>query len=716
MTGLLDSSAETMCQPLADRLGGKAATLVELQSAGFRVPEFVVSPEDLDATIERLGTPLAVRSSACGEDGIDHSFAGQFCSFLNLHSVDEVSDAVARCRASIRQPSVLDYCHRQGVDPNSLRMEVIVQRMINPEIAGVVFTINPVTGVEEFVVEACEGLADEMLSGRQDALAEDHPELEKHRDAIESIARRVQRHFGSPQDIEFAIEAGEIFILQSRPITRIGFSAEVGQWTNADFRDGGVSSTVCSPLMWSLYELVWNRSLKSTLADLKLLDGDFVASKMFFGRPYWNLEAVKNCVAVLPGFKEREFDQDLSVQINYDGDGRTTPITLMGIIRAIPTVLAVKEFLRSQQDAAQQLLDTPIQDRLRRYVSESTDIEQSFRTLIENEYIEIESTYFRTIFAASLAKMDFMSSFPDADYGSLVAALPPLSHVEPVRVVQSLRRRSPSDIDRVIDKYRHHYRLGLDLIHPRWDEDRPFVAKMLTELPDSIGSDPAPVYESARATMLSRLPRRKHRRFDRKLERLRHFLWLREQLRDVSSYLYYAIRRCAVELAAKRGLGQAIFFQTYREVFADTRDNIDRNLEIYDSYRNFRAPGEIGTGFRFERGTHSGELQGIGASPGTCSGQAFIARSVQHASQMPRGCILVCPFTDPGWTAVLDRAAGVVTETGGLLSHAAILCREYGIPAVLGVDGATERIRDGSNIVVDGSAGCVCLASPPKEF
>jgi phosphohistidine swiveling domain-containing protein len=74
---------------------------------------------------------------------------------------------------------------------------------------------------------------------------------------------------------------------------------------------------------------------------------------------------------------------------------------------------------------------------------------------------------------------------------------------------------------------------------------------------------------------------------------------------------------------------------------------------------------------------------------------------------MPPGRIVVCPFTDPGWTPVLDRAAGVVTETGGLLSHAAIICREYGIPAVLGVPQATSRIPHGSELVLHGSAGFV---------
>src|SRR5215218_5515446 len=105
---------------------------------------------------------------------------------------------------------------------------------------------------------------------------------------IAEVARKIMRYLGAPQDIEFAIADGTLYILQARPITRIGFTSEIGEWTNADFRDGGVSSRVCSPLMWSLYDFIWEHTLKGSLRQLHLFDGDFQAARMFFGRPYWN--------------------------------------------------------------------------------------------------------------------------------------------------------------------------------------------------------------------------------------------------------------------------------------------------------------------------------------------------------------------------------------------------------------------------------------------
>src|SRR5207245_1167387 len=139
--------------------GGKAAVLLELQAAGFRIPDFVVSPKDPAAAVGELGFPLVVRSSASVEDGRAASFAGQFRSYLNLGSLEQVHEAIRECRESLLLPSVAEYCRRNGIDPSSIRMDVIVQRMVEPELAGVAFTVNPVMGTEEVVIEACAGLA-----------------------------------------------------------------------------------------------------------------------------------------------------------------------------------------------------------------------------------------------------------------------------------------------------------------------------------------------------------------------------------------------------------------------------------------------------------------------------------------------------------------------------------------------------------------------------
>ncbi|MGE5192469.1 MAG: PEP/pyruvate-binding domain-containing protein [Deltaproteobacteria bacterium] len=693
--------------------GGKAAVLLELREAGFRIPDFLVSPADPAAAVGALGFPLVVRSSASVEDGRDASFAGQFRSFLGLGSLEQVEDAIVRCRESARLPSVAGYCRRQGIDPSSIRMDVIVQRMIEPELAGVAFTVNPVTGADEVVIEACAGLADGLLAGQAPPLPAGHPLLARYAGEIAGAARRIMRHFGAPQDVEFAVAGGLVYILQSRPVTRIGFAPDVGEWTTADFRDGGVSSRVCSPLMWSLYDFIWESSLKGSLAQLKLLDrsadgGDFQAGRMFFGRPYWNLGAVKRCLLKLPGFVEREFDTDLSVEINYARDGRTTPLTLWGALRALPAVLAVRGFFREREREARALLNGEFDAIERRCEQPPDDVVAAFRTLIERDYFRVEGAYFRTVFAVSLAKLDFKMSFPEADYASLAAALPGLRHMAPLRAIAEMRNRGERDVAGLVREFRHHSRRGIDVREPRWDEDREFVAALFQNPPGPAGPDPRPAYETARAAALSRLPRWKRRGFERRLDRLRMFVWLREEMRDLSNRMYYFIRRGALEIARRRQIGEDIFFMTFREIFADDRSQVERNREIFDSYRNFAAPNEIGSRYVYRDGPPpAGALRGIGASPGSARGIARAARSVEEALAADAGSILICPFTDPGWTPVLARVTGVVTETGGLLSHAAVICREFGIPAVLGVPHALQRIGDGREIVVDGNAGSI---------
>lgn len=701
--------------PSRSQVGGKAAVLYELQAAGFCVPRFEVvteetTEEELKGIVTRLGFPLAVRSSATVEDGRASSFAGQFESFLSLQSLEEVSQAVEHCRRSVHSPGLAAYCRQQGFDSAAVRMLVIIQQLIRPEFAGVAFTVNPATGEEAVVVEAVAGLADGLLAGTRSPLPTTDRRLQEHLPAITAAALRIQQHFGAPQDVEFAIADETLYILQARPITRISFAAEIGEWTNADFRDGGVSSSVCTPLMWSLYEFIWDHSLKSCLREIRLFQNDFEAGRMFFGRPYWNLGAVKQAVARIPGFKEREFDEDLQVKIAYAGDGQKTALTFSSLLRALPTILALPGFLRRQVRQAEQLLARS-SELERGWDPHSSDSLAAFRQLIEQEYFRLETTYFRTIFALSLAKLEFKEWFPDCDYRALVAALPEIRHLAPLRRLRELAERGERDVASLVQEFRHQCRWGIDVIHPRWDEEPEFVAQLLEHLPRATEGDPRAAYEQARAETIANLPFWRRGLFQRKLDRLRRLVWLREELRDLSGRMYYQIRRQTLRLAQQRGLGNDIFFQTFREILADDRTQIAARRESYEGYRNFQPPNEIGSRHCYEPSLPTGGLQGIGASGGRTQGVARVARSVEEALRVESGAILICPFTEPGWTVVLDRVAGVVTETGGQLSHAAVICREFGIPAVLGVTGATQRIRDGARVSIDGHAGRVTIDS-----
>ncbi|MEZ6186448.1 MAG: PEP/pyruvate-binding domain-containing protein [Planctomycetota bacterium] len=704
--------------PASEEVGGKAAGLFRLAAAGLPIPKTLVDPPDLARALEELGGVVAVRSSASVEDGHAHSFAGQFESVLDLREPAAVEAAVARCRAALDAPALRDYCRRAGIDPAQVRMHVIVQEMIQPELAGVAFGVNPVSGAEEVVIEAVAGVADQLLQGHVPPLPAEDPRVQRHAPAVQAAVRAAQRAFGEPLDVEFACrETGEVVLLQARPITRIGFAPELGEWTTADMRDGGVSSEACTPLMESLYDLVFQAALPGFLREIKLLDGDFDAMRHFYGRPYWNLGAVKACMAKLPGFVEREFDLDLNVEPLYEGQGRTTPLTLRTLLGALPTAFAVPRAWKRQARVAHGFLEGGWAAREARWDAlelgalDDAALAQALRELIEGDYFETELAYFRTIFCASTAKQDLLEAFPDANYVALVGGLPPISHLEPTRELRAMAARGETDVTPLLSRFRHHSRRELDLRVPRWDEDRAFVEALLESYRQSPGvvdeARPRRAFEEARAQALAALPWYRRRAFLRKLERTRHFVWLREQMRDLSCRAYYQVRRLVLELARRRGLGDDAFFMSWEQLVADERGGIAAARADYESYRHFQAPHELGARFRVSFERAQGALTGIGASQGQAEGPARVARTAHEALAVEPGAILVCPFTDPGWTPALEKVAAVVTETGGLLSHAAVICREYGKPAVLGVEDATHRIKDGERLRVDGGAGVI---------
>lgn len=710
---------------------GKAATLRQLQQAGFHVPAFTVIAADCEDSrlsdevarmIAELGLPLAVRSSASAEDGARCSFAGQFESYLNLSTAEAIESAVRQCRSSLQTPLIEDYCRANRIMADDLQMDIIVQRMIQPELAGVVFTINPVTGLEEVTIEATAGLGGELLAGRESAIPADSALLLQHRSQIINVAYQIAEHFGCPQDIEFAVQDGIVWILQSRPITRIGSSGISGEWTNANFREGGVSSRVCSPLMWSIYDLVWDSSLNQCLKEIKLLSDNFDAGMLFFGRPYWNLGALKQCLTRIPGFVEREFDTDIGIEITYEGNGICTPATPWNMIKIVPTALAIRRFIQQQTAASLSLLNGGYEIIHRRYEVVPDDPETTFEALIEGDYLNFETNYFRTIFALSLAKLDFKHFFPNVNFPALMSNLAEVRHTAPMRRIEQMAQLDAFDPHALLAEFGHHYHVGLDICHPRWDEDQQYVESLLnhvncTSRPttnDTPHGNSADVYLNALNAARSSIPTWQRPIFHSKLKRLRHLVWLREELRDQSNRLYHLIRKHVLRIALNRGLGDDIFLMTYREILDDDRSNVQRRQLAGRRFRNFTPPNELGRS-RTSANSHApisrltSTLRGLSASPGIVKGTARIVRTAREAVHLPADSIIVSPHTDPGWTAALSRVAGVITESGGMLSHAAVICREFALPAVLSVPNACARIPDGSSVILYGDEGIVEL-------
>ena len=390
-------------------VGGKAAVLLELQRAEFAVPEFVVSPVDLKEAVIRLGFPLAVRSSATLEDGHMDSFAGQFDSFLNLSSLEEVESAVQKCRDSLKSVTVVRYCRRKGIDASALRMDVILQRMLQPELAGVAFTINPMTGSEEIVVEACCGLADQLLAGRASALSHKHPLMQRYLPAIRTTARKSNVILARPQDIEFAVQNGTVFVLQSRPITSTRFRSRHRRMDECRF-----------PRWWSV-----KRSMHATHVVFVPVHLGPLVEVMPSGGPsvergfrcrtnvLWasllELGSRQKMPGQGPGLRRTSFrcrfERTSHVRRGWRPNTNNIASRHSVPSRCFSPCGVFCENSPRRLGSCWQKESEPIEHR---YEPIPRDINSVFRELIEQDYYKVETAYFRTIFAVSLAKMDFL--------------------------------------------------------------------------------------------------------------------------------------------------------------------------------------------------------------------------------------------------------------------------------------------------------------------
>ena len=788
--------------------------------------------------------PLAVRSSATAEDLSEASFAGQYDTILNIvagEGPDGLAPLLAAVRACWAAPwseRARAYAARHGLDPRQVHMAVLVQLQIPAEAAGVLFSLNPLTGrEEEMLIEAVWGLGEPLVAGevtpdryvvdpynrrvlRREPV--DHPAMcvpapeggtrevpippeLRGRPVLEDdqllelaeLGYRVQALYGTPQDVEWALADGRFYLLQTRPLTTFQFDPEMGQWTSANYRE--VLPGFASPLSLSLsLEIEYGRALAGMFRDLKMGEAPpgTVWGRPFFGRPYWNVGVVKRFAALIPGFKERTFDATVGIDPTYDGDGLTTPWTLRTVLRALPVLFALNKryetcwreaaafadhFRRVEEPEVDAVDPAALTDgELVEWVRRMADLHQ--RTNHVAITVSLLAAQAQDEFTPMLARLN--RGLPPEEaipFGDLIAGVGEangLSHIvgtaQPTLELWALAHRAQADpsvasavvegdsehipqrlratpagrafwtdVEDFIRRHRYMGRVDEDLAQPRWDEDPSFVLATLQAYVRAIGEGDASqdlarqvamqrertqAAEERAMALLSRGWRRlwpfSRRSFRRHLERVRRYVWWREEMRVVASMAFYHCRRFFLELGRRWAAAgwlkepDEIFLLRWQEIEAaldgrigpeELRQAIDRYLRLRTAYRNFEPPNVIGHGVRWEVAQARGRshLEGTPCSSGQAVGPARVVHSLEEARALRKGEILVAPYTNPGWTPLFNLAAGLVIEAGGLLSHGAVVAREYGIPAVIGVEGATRTLRTGQRIAVDGARGTV---------
>jgi phosphoenolpyruvate synthase/pyruvate phosphate dikinase len=754
---------------------------------GFELPQTII-----DAVCVKMkeGIKYAVRSSGIKEDLESFSFAGQYLTFLNTEGLDNVKNAIINCYKSMYSETILSYLVNNSLGTEHLEMAVIVQEMVNSDKSGIAFTVNPLTGDDkEIVVEIAEGLGDNIVSGKvvperyfYNWFNDEYQYEQTNKlltpvelDALMKTLLDIQVYFGYPCDVEFAFEKGRLYILQSRAITKIMYSKIKDQWSTADFKDGGVSATVCTPFMWSLYEYIWDTMLKKYMLDSKILEENKLRklSEMFYGRPYWNMSMVKSAMATVPGYKEREFDSEFGVKITYTGDGNTTKITPKSIYKIIRMAIKQKELLSHHLDHVEEYKQELL-GKYKVYIDDKKEYsfdeyQKIWVNLVKNDYLQSEGTYFWQIYLntihQSLFKDKLLKVVSKSDFFNLISGLDNISHLLPFYDMWAMSRQiikdkqafsywTLSDVKTIakdyknksqihfipeltefINTYGYHSDKELDVTYPCYFEDPGSIIKMLKE---SILLDEStnPAYDRQKqkqkyldelAKIRTAVSAKKYGKLVKSIERMRSMLWWREELRDVSTRFYYVIRIYTMELARiykEKGIisdvtdiwylkTEDIFdFIGHKKSQADLEKIIMRNRRYYNSFRNFASENEIGAVFDKEAAngnTVSNNITGIGCNSGIVIGTARVIESLAEIDKLRMDDILITKFTDTGWTGKFAILKGIVTEYGGILCHAAIVSREYGIPCVVCVTDAMKLIKDGSTISVNGETGEIII-------
>ena len=794
------------------RLGPDDREAIRTLSAEIRrTLEGIAIPDDLAAAITgwlaRLGehAAYAVRSSATAEDLPSASFAGQQDTYLNVVGSAAVLEHVSRCWASLFAERAVAYRLGSGFDHRSAHMAVIVQKMVFPEAAGVLFTADPVTSDRTVTsVEATFGLGEALVSGlvnadvykvrdgevvaktvvpknvavhaspaggtQEEAIEPDRQEQPALTDAqvvqLAQLGRRIESHFGHPQDIEWCLVDDGFQVVQSRPITTlfpVPVTDDGGNHVFVSVGHNQMMTDAMKPLGISMWQLTAPRPMyvaggrlfvdvAMDLASPARRDG--LLEVMGRGDPLIGdaLEAILERGDFIPTVS------DESPGVTPAGGAQppieTDPAIVEELIEHSETSIArLKSDIRDHSGS--RLLDFIVEDiqELRRVLFDRRS-HQVFMSAMEatwwlNEHLEAwlgeknaadtltQSVPYNVTSEMGLALLDVadvirphpevVEFLPRAEGDGLLDELPKLAGGPEAR----------DAIRAFLDRYGMRCVGEIDITRPRWTE-RPttLVPLILGNIKNfepgagqrrfERGRQAAAEKERELLERLGALPdgAQKAEETKQKIDRVRTFIGYREYPKYgmVSRYFVYkqALLEEAGRLVQAQVLGEKedIFYLNFQELHDVVRTNriddqlVDQRKEAFRSYEALTPPrvltsdGEVVTGAYGRHDVPPGALVGVPVSAGTAEGRARVIGDVAGADLEP-GDILVTAYTDPSWTPAFVAIAGLVTEVGGQMTHGAVIAREYGLPAVVGVEHATRLIRDGQQVRVNGTEGYV---------
>ena len=722
---------------------------------------------------------VIVRTSALKEDLKESSFAGQYQTVLGVNNEKELMDAVCSCWKSAKFSNVNFYSKIQRINLKQNRITLIVQQMINSEMSGVLFSANPVTGNQDhYVIEVVFGNPAEYVSGKATPVRliidknkneilnfVDYGSKTKNIFEIEmwkpliNYASKIEKLYKTPQDIEWAYNKDEYWILQTRPISKQDSGII---WTRGNI--GEVLPGVVTPLTWSNFTqtIKFGEKKKEKIPPSKMIrlsQGKAYLNMNMLWDSYSNILGIDPYVVLSKGmgcdlevFKER-------VKVN---------ISLKNIIEIFVKTIYVWSEILSMNIQKPRLMNKfeNYKQKLEKFRNKEInqlgphEIWHEIGSLLRNTghafSLHMKSSFFAQCSYASLRNLlakEKGEEITDIIFSTInhtqfttnsvkfrleklvkkIKSSPILKNaflkystnkLEGLLIKTSIGQEIYNDIIQCAVLFGDRGTQEFELSSPRWSENpTTFLITLKSLIHSNVDKSFSSKFSSIKERKISKMASNKlltrsiinriykafvfyrENREKTKLLLVNYFFELRTRYLILEDYFIKE------NILKKRG---DIFLLKFEEIknimskngkFLKNYTIIEDRRKIHDLYCSM---ADTNSG-KYVENTHS-SLSGTGVSGGIYTGKARIVTS-NNLEKLKRGEILVTEYTDPGWMPIFLTSGAIVTELGGVLSHTAILLREFEKPAIFAVENVTRIIRNGQIITVDGDKGKIYLHS-----
>lgn len=698
----------------------------------------------------------AVRSSALNEDGTEASFAGQYETLTDV-KVSGIYDAVLNVCSSAGSERVKDYNRSAASDVSSSPIAVVIQRFVKPEYAGVIFTSDPLTGADDVLTGnyVC-GEGETLVSGSANAFPftinmirysyEGPDEMAPYAKHLSAYCKKIKALYGIPMDIEWAVSGGKVYILQARPITTLKRLNMDDYFINGTLSGnklltrtnvGEIFLKPVSPMTFSILE-----KINSLLGLPDWLDN-------IYGQAYMNISALCSLQVAFGSSPDKAFEriESLLGRIPEGLEIPLSPFDKKAFLKSIHKLLFPKNKSRLSRSRMKEMVGN--------LEAISADMIGDIRKLEDNrsllDYWEKKMLPSLNDGLASIMKESGTSLVPlfstekkiskiageDLADRLLGGCLGIVESMKPLLLISDVAegRITPEEYIRTCG---HRCASEMELMEPRPYEQEDYVERLIeahhkdqTDM-HALLKEQRSSYEKALDEFISRYPSRK-KWITKTIDRYQKANAFREKIRSKGVWIFCVFREFLLRTASINSLGDRVFMLTWNELFDSLRsgvfpeEQLSKRMNTYERYLTYPAFPNIICG-RFDpdkwaddknrrsdffiAGSNApapsdSDIKGFPGAAGCVTGKVRVVCDIRDSGEIQSGEILVTTATNIGWTPVFSKVSAIVTDIGAPLSHAAIVAREFGIPAIVGCGNATTLLKTGDIVTVDGSAGVV---------